>query len=194
MTPCGHPRRYPKICIRRERHRVESVLSSRIGISYCAAYPSCALRKYGTPCQQKVFGDLHRVCRKRLRASYRVAPSGANIGTYLVLSVVRNRGSSPFRLPQGEVGFHIIAPRRNRSAHLHRPWRAIYATAKASLACAASSRILAATPRRFGSQPKISKTTPCKVAAVAGKDALGQYLTRRANQWHSFIIAQSMPV
>ncbi len=27
--------------------------------------------------------------------------------------------------------------------------------------------------------------------AVAGKDALGQYLTRRANQRHSFIIAQS---
>jgi len=28
--------------------------------------------------------------------------------------------------------------------------------------------------------------------AVAGKDALGQYLTRRANQRHSFIIAQSI--
>src|SRR6266852_1244172 len=35
---------------------------------------------------------------------------------------------------------------------------------KASPTCAASSRILAATSRRFGSQPKISKTTPCKVA------------------------------
>jgi hypothetical protein len=28
--------------------------------------------------------------------------------------------------------------------------------------------------------------------AVAGKEALGQYLTRRANQRHSFIIAQSI--
>jgi hypothetical protein len=38
------------------------------------------------------------------------------------------------------------------------------ASTEASLACAAWGRILAATPRRFGCQPKISKTTPCKVA------------------------------
>ena len=58
-----------------------------------------------------------------------------------------------------------MALRRNNSAHLHRPRRATYATAEAAPpACAASGRILAATPRRFGSQPKISKTTPCKVA------------------------------
>src|ERR1700704_43436 len=48
-------------------------------------------------------------------------------------------------------------------------------------------------PRSCGSQPKISKTTPCKVAANRRHGcALGKYLTRRANQWHSFIIAQSV--
>jgi len=41
----------------------------------------------------------------------------------------------------------------------------------------------------FGSQQKISKTTPCKVAG-AGMDALKNSLTRRANQRHSCIIAQ----
>ncbi len=68
-----------------------------------------------------------------------------------------------------------------------------FGTAKASLACAASSRILAATPRRHGPQPKISKTTPCKVAGGRRQGRFGgQYLTRRANQRHSFIIAQSV--
>jgi hypothetical protein len=63
----------------------------------------------------------------------------------------------------------------------------------ASLACAASSRILAAMPRRCGSQPKISKTTPCKVAGGRWQGRFGvQYLTRRANQRHSFIVAQSV--
>jgi hypothetical protein len=46
------------------------------------------------------------------------------------------------------------------------------ATAEAVLACAASGRILAAMPRRFGSQPKISKTTPCKVAKWLPAQAL----------------------
>jgi hypothetical protein len=70
----------------------------------------------------------------------------------------------------------IIVPRRTNSAHLHRPWRAIYATARASLACAASSRILAAMPRRCGSQPKISKTTPCKVAGARRQGRFGPIL------------------
>src|SRR5712675_3725992 len=48
-------------------------------------------------------------------------------------------------------------------------------------------------PRSCGSQPKISKTTPCKVAGGRRHGcALGKYLTRRANQRHSFIIAQSV--
>ena len=48
-------------------------------------------------------------------------------------------------------------------------------------------------PRSCGSQPKISKTTPCKVAGSRRHGcALGKYLTRRANQRHSFIIAQSV--
>ena len=48
-------------------------------------------------------------------------------------------------------------------------------------------------PRGDGSQPKISKTTPCKVAGSRRHGcALGKYLTRRANQRHSFIIAQSV--
>ena len=48
-------------------------------------------------------------------------------------------------------------------------------------------------PRSCGSQPKISKTTPCKVAASRRHGcALGKYLTRRANQRHSFIIARSV--
>src|SRR4030088_1819204 len=62
---------------------------------------------------------------------------------------------------------------------------------QASLECAASSRI----SRRHvaGSQPKMSKTTPCKVAGSRRHGcALGKYLTRRANQRHSFIIAQSV--
>jgi hypothetical protein len=59
--------------------------------------------------------------------------------------------------------------------------------------CAASSRILATTPRRCRPQPKISKTTPCKVAGGRRQGRFGgQYLTRRANQRHSFIIAQSV--
>ena len=80
------------------------------------------------------------------------------------MSVAQDRSPSPVIWLDRLGGRYVIAPRRSNSAHLHRSWRAIYATAKASLACAASSRILAATPRRFGSQPKISKTTPCKVA------------------------------
>src|SRR6266403_3198908 len=55
----------------------------------------------------------------------------------------------------------------------------------------ASSRSLSSgspKARPVGSQPKISKTTPRKVAG----GALGQYLTRRANQRHSFMIAQSV--
>src|SRR5258708_38558680 len=44
-----------------------------------------------------------------------------------------------------------------------------------------------------GSQPKISKTTPCKVAGSRRHGcALGKYLTRRANQGHYFIIAQTV--
>ncbi len=50
------------------------------------------------------------------------------------------------------------------------------ATAKASPACAASSRILAATPRRCSSQPKISKTTPCKVAGGRRQGRFGPIL------------------
>src|SRR5712671_665426 len=41
-------------------------------------------------------------------------------------------------------------------------------------------------------QAKYRKQPHAKYQAVAGTDALGQYLTRRANQWHSFIIAQSV--
>ena len=47
-------------------------------------------------------------------------------------------------------------------------------------------------PHRCGSQPKISKTTPCKVAGARRQGRLGQFLTRRANQRHCFIIAQSV--
>src|SRR6266699_6371999 len=50
------------------------------------------------------------------------------------------------------------------------------ATEKASPACAASSRILAATPRRCSSQPKISKTTPCKVAGGRRQGRFGPTL------------------
>jgi hypothetical protein len=45
----------------------------------------------------------------------------------------------------------------------------------------------------LAAQPKISKTTPCKVAGSRRHGcALGKYLTRRANQWHCFIIGQSV--
>src|SRR5882757_11084780 len=49
-------------------------------------------------------------------------------------------------------------------------------------------------PRRVAVAPqaKYRKQPHAKYQAVAGTDALGQYLTRRANQWHSFIIAQSV--
>src|SRR6266481_6272872 len=48
-------------------------------------------------------------------------------------------------------------------------------------------------PRSCDSQPKISKTTPCEVAGSRRhRCALGKYLTRRANQRHSLIIAQSV--
>jgi hypothetical protein len=48
-------------------------------------------------------------------------------------------------------------------------------------------------PRSCGSPPKISKTIPCKVAGSRRHGcALGEYLTRRANQRHSFSIAQSV--
>ena len=47
-------------------------------------------------------------------------------------------------------------------------------------------------PRRGGPQPKISKTTPCKVAGCRRQGRLGQHLTRRANQRHSFTIARSI--
>jgi hypothetical protein len=47
--------------------------------------------------------------------------------------------------------------------------------------------------RSCGSQSKISKTTPCKVAGRRQHGcALGNYLTRRANHRHSSIIAQSV--
>ena len=47
--------------------------------------------------------------------------------------------------------------------------------------------------RSCGSQPKISKTTPCKVAGGRRHGcASRKYLTRRANQRHSFIVAQSV--
>ena len=77
---------------------------------------------------------------------------------------------------QRDIEDRIIAPRRSNSAHLHRPRRAICATAKASLACAASSRILAAAPGRCGSQPKISKTTRCKVAGGRRQGRFGPIL------------------
>jgi len=41
-------------------------------------------------------------------------------------------------------------------------------------------------------QAKYRKQPHAKYQAVAGTDALGQYLTRRANQRHCFIIAQSV--
>src|SRR5882672_5771330 len=49
-------------------------------------------------------------------------------------------------------------------------------------------------PRRVAVAPqaKYRKQPHAKYQAVAGTDALGQYLTRRANQRHSFIIAQSV--
>src|SRR6266487_6477881 len=57
----------------------------------------------------------------------------------------------------------------------------------------ASSRILAATPASLWLPTKNIENNPMQSSmAVAGKDALGQYLTRRANQGHSFIIAQSV--
>src|SRR6267154_636845 len=51
-----------------------------------------------------------------------------------------------------------------------------FGTAKASPARAASSGILAATPCRCGSQPKISKTTPCKVAGGRRQGRFGPML------------------
>ncbi len=60
------------------------------------------------------------------------------------------------RAPPSEGGGHTFESCRARHS----------TTAKASPACAASSGILAAVPRRCGSQPKISKTTPCKVAGA----------------------------
>src|SRR5882757_6703208 len=47
-------------------------------------------------------------------------------------------------------------------------------------------------PVAVAPQAKYRKQPHAKYQAVAGTDALGQYLTRRANQWHSFIIAQSV--
>ena len=68
-----------------------------------------------------------------------------------------------------------------------------FGAAKASLGCAASSRILAARPASLWRPTKNIENNPMQSSmAVAGKDALGQYLTRRANQRHSFIIAQSI--
>jgi hypothetical protein len=91
--------------------------------------------------------------------------------------VVLNRGRSRVLRFRSVVGSGVIAPRRTNSAHLHRPWRVICATAEAAPpACAASGRILAATPRRFGSQPKISKTTPCKVAGGRRQGRFGPTL------------------
>src|SRR5712675_3273967 len=48
--------------------------------------------------------------------------------------------------------------------------------ARHSATAKASSRILAATPRRGGSQPKISKTTPCKVAGGRRQGRFGPTL------------------
>ena len=48
--------------------------------------------------------------------------------------------------------------------------------ARHSATAKASSRILAATPRRRGSQPKISKTTPCKVAGGRRQGRFGPIL------------------
>ena len=62
---------------------------------------------------------------------------------------------------------------RQYRTHLFRTWSSRRREMRER---AASSRILAATPRRFGSQPKISKTTPCKVAGGRGQGRSGPIL------------------
>jgi hypothetical protein len=63
---------------------------------------------------------------------------------------------------------------------------------QASLACGfkqdsrSHARVALAPKQNIENNPMQSSM------AVAGKEALGQYLTRRANQRHSFIIAQSI--
>jgi len=103
-------------------------------------------------------------------------------------STVRPRGVARNRRPSQSwrwervAGCGIIAPRRSNSAHFHRrPRSRVRLQAGFSQPC----RVAVASNKNIENNPMQSKQ------AVAGKDALGQYLTRRANQRHSFIIAQS---
>ena len=103
-------------------------------------------------------------------------------------STVRPRGVARNRRPSQSwrwervAGCGIIAPRRSNSAHFHRrPRSRVRLQAGFSQPC----RVAVASDKNIENNPMQSKQ------AVAGKDALGQYLTRRANQRHSFIIAQS---
>src|SRR5438552_13604595 len=57
--------------------------------------------------------DAHRDARRR-----KAAP----------LSAVPNRGQSHILGLQYVIGYDFIAPRRSNSAHLRRPWRAIFAS------------------------------------------------------------------
>jgi hypothetical protein len=61
------------------------------------------------------------------------------------LGVVQNRGTSQSYRLERVVGRSIIAPRRTRSAHLDRPWRA---TAEYAIA-ASRRRFCASSPTRF---------------------------------------------
>ena len=107
------------------------------------------------------------------------------------MSAVPNRGQSHILGLQYVIGYDFIAPRRSNSAHLRRPWRATSVQrrprrrVRLQAGFSQPRRVAVASNKNIENNPMQSKQ------AVAGKDALGQYLTRRANQRHSFIIAQS---
>src|SRR5712691_10794338 len=83
-----------------------------------------------------------------------------------------------------------FSARTSTSRRASRCWRRWCRPACPAFAITARA---ASPPHSHGSQPKISKTTPCKVAGSRRHGcALGKYLTRRANQGHSFTIAQSV--
>jgi hypothetical protein len=72
------------------------------------------------------------------------------------LGVVQNRGTSQSYRLERVVGRSIIAPRRTRSAHLDRPWRA---TAEYAIA-ASRRRFCASSPTRFSEHGIADRAKP----------------------------------
>ena len=76
------------------------------------------------------------------------------------------------RKPQRSNECSIIAPRRNCSAHLHRPWRATYARARYDDREARNRPILCAD----ASRPNFGKCVLCLLTIVIGSDVVEGYL------------------